>query len=104
GAAGVISAPKAFFDRVHAAPQAAGALLILDEATCFRLSTGGAQKALGTDADLSVLGKLVTGGFPGAAVGGRAELMDMRDPRKPILSISGRFSGSPVSMAAGYAC
>jgi glutamate-1-semialdehyde 2,1-aminomutase len=101
GAGGIVAAPKEFFDRVHAAARKAGALFIVDEATVFRVSTGGAQKIIGIDPDLTVLGKVIGGGTPAGAVGGKEEYMRVLDPRRGQLLISGTFSGNPVTMAAG---
>ena len=103
GAGGIVSAPKDFFDRVHAAARKAGALFIIDEATVFRTSTGGAQKVIGIDPDLTVLGKIVGGGTPAGAIGGKADFMKVLDPRRGEVLISGTFSGNPVTMAAGLA-
>lgn len=103
GAGGIVSAPKAFFDRVHAAARKAGALFIIDEATVFRTSTGGAQKIIGIDPDLTVLGKVIGGGTPAGAIGGKEEFMRVLDPSRGQLLISGTFSGNPVTMAAGVA-
>lgn len=103
GGGGIVAGTPEFFSRVHAAARKAGALFILDEATVFRLSTGGAQKLIGIDPDLTVMGKVVGGGTPAGAVGGKREFMRMFDPRVGKLSISGTFAGNPVTMAAGIA-
>lgn len=103
GAGGIVTAPKEFFDRVHAAARRAGALFIIDEATVFRTSTGGAQKIIGIDPDLTVLGKVIGGGTPAGAIGGKREYMQVLDPGRGELLISGTFSGNPLTMAAGIA-
>lgn len=103
GAGGIVTASKDFFDRVHAAARRAGALFIIDEATVFRTSTGGAQKIIGIDPDLTVLGKIIGGGTPAGAVGGKREYMEVLNPSRGELLISGTFSGNPVTMAAGVA-
>jgi glutamate-1-semialdehyde 2,1-aminomutase len=99
--AGMVGAPREFFTRVQAAATAAGALLILDEATVYRLNTGGAQALLDFQPDLTVLGKLIGGGFPCGGVGGRRELMELANPITGNVQISGTFSGNPVTTAAG---
>ena len=80
-----------------------GAVLVLDEViTGFRLARGGAQELHGVAADLTVMGKVVGGGFPLAALGGRAALMDHLAPDGPVYQ-SGTLSGNPVAVAAGHA-
>jgi glutamate-1-semialdehyde 2,1-aminomutase len=80
-----------------------GALLIFDEViTGFRAAFGGAQKLLGVAPDLTCLGKVVGGGFPAAAYGGRRELMRQMAPDGPIYQ-AGTLSGNPLAMAAGLA-
>jgi glutamate-1-semialdehyde 2,1-aminomutase len=80
-----------------------GALLIHDEVmTGFRLAYGGAQQLLGDSPDLTVLGKIVGGGYPVGAYGGRAEIMKKVMPAGPVFQ-AGTLSGNPVAMAAGIA-
>lgn len=80
-----------------------GALLIYDEVmTGFRLSYGGAQQLFGDKPDLTVLGKIVGGGYPVGAYGGRAEIMRKVMPAGPVFQ-AGTLSGNPVAMAAGIA-
>jgi glutamate-1-semialdehyde 2,1-aminomutase len=80
-----------------------GALLILDEVmTGFRLSLGGAQRVYGIEPDLTTLGKILGGGLPCGAFGGRAEVMDMLAPLGPVYQ-AGTLSGNPLAMAAGMA-
>ena len=82
---------------------ASGALLVLDEViTGFRLGRAGAQGHYGIDADLTVLGKIVGGGFPLAAVGGREDVMRELAPTGPVYQ-AGTLSGNPVAVAAGLA-
>ncbi len=82
---------------------ACGAVLVFDEViTGFRLARGGAQQLHGVAADLTVMGKVVGGGFPLAALGGPAELMDHLAPDGPVYQ-SGTLSGNPVAVAAGRA-
>ena len=80
-----------------------GALLIFDEVmTGFRLAKGGAQECFGTTPDLSCFGKIIGGGLPVGAFGGRTEIMDMLSPLGPVYQ-AGTLSGNPLAMAAGIA-
>jgi glutamate-1-semialdehyde 2,1-aminomutase len=80
-----------------------GALLIYDEVmTGFRLAYGGAQQLLGDLPDVTVLGKIIGGGFPVGAYGGRADVMNKVMPAGPVFQ-AGTLSGNPVAMAAGIA-
>lgn len=80
-----------------------GALLIFDEVmTGFRLARGGAQERFGITPDLSCFGKIIGGGLPVGAFGGRAEIMDCLAPLGPVYQ-AGTLSGNPVAMAAGLA-
>src|SRR5881275_2281663 len=79
------------------------ALLIFDEViTGFRLSRGGAQEIYGIKPDLTVLGKVIGGGLPVGAFGGRAEIVDQLSPDGPVYQ-AGTLSGNPLAMAAGLA-
>src|SRR5258707_2401551 len=80
-----------------------GALLIFDEVmTGFRLAKGGAQERFGIRPDLSCFGKIIGGGLPVGAFGGRADIMDCLAPTGPVYQ-AGTLSGNPVAMAAGIA-
>jgi glutamate-1-semialdehyde 2,1-aminomutase len=80
-----------------------GALLIFDEVmTGFRVTRGGAQKLYGINPDLTALGKVIGGGLPVGAFGGRAEIMDQLSPDGPVYQ-AGTLSGNPLAMAAGLA-
>ncbi len=80
-----------------------GILLIFDEVmTGFRLSRGGAQERFGVMPDLTTLGKIIGGGMPVGAYGGRREIMDFVSPAGPVYQ-AGTLSGNPIAMAAGYA-
>jgi len=80
-----------------------GALLIFDEVmTGFRVAKGGAQEIFGVKPDLTVLGKVIGGGLPVGAFGGRAEIMDRLSPDGPVYQ-AGTLSGNPLAMAAGLA-
>ncbi len=80
------------------------ALLILDEVVTFRLSKGGMQEVEGIQADLMALGKIIGGGFPVGAFGGRKDIMSIFDSTQPkSISHSGTFNGNDITMAAGMA-
>jgi glutamate-1-semialdehyde 2,1-aminomutase len=80
-----------------------GALLIFDEVmTGFRVARGGAQEIYGVKPDLTVLGKVIGGGLPVGAFGGRADIMDELSPNGPVYQ-AGTLSGNPLAMAAGLA-
>lgn len=80
-----------------------GALLIFDEVmTGFRVARGGAQELFGIRPDLTALGKVIGGGLPVGAFGGRAEIMDELSPLGPVYQ-AGTLSGNPLAMAAGLA-
>src|SRR5581483_4543150 len=80
-----------------------GAVLIIDEVmTGFRVAYGGAQELYGLEPDLVTLGKIIGGGLPVAAYGGRAEIMDKIAPLGPVYQ-AGTLSGNPLAMAAGLA-
>lgn len=82
---------------------AEGALLIFDEVmTGFRLAPGGAQEMYGVMPDLTALGKVIGGGLPVGAFGGRADIMDLLSPDGPVYQ-AGTLSGNPIAMAAGLA-
>lgn len=98
---GVVTAPAEFFQRVLAAARAAGSVFVLDEVITFRQSTGGMQKTLGITPDITMFGKIIGGGFPVGAIGGRRDLMEHLDPRRGIINHSGTFNGNPLTAAAG---
>ena len=82
---------------------AEGIVLIFDEVmTGFRLAKGGAQEVFGVQADLTTLGKIIGGGMPVGAYGGRKEIMDFVSPAGPVYQ-AGTLSGNPIAMAAGQA-
>jgi glutamate-1-semialdehyde 2,1-aminomutase len=102
--AGLRPAEPAFAALVREETSRRGIALILDEVITARLGVGGMQEAYGVEGDLTVLGKLIGGGLPIGALGGRAELMDVFDPGRPdAVPNSGTFSANPVSMRAGAA-
>ena len=80
-----------------------GIVLIFDEVmTGFRLARGGAQELFGVEPDLTTLGKIIGGGMPVGAYGGKKEIMDTVSPVGPVYQ-AGTLSGNPIAMAAGYA-
>ena len=90
-----------FLETLREQCTAAGAVLILDEVmTGFRVAKGGAQSLFGIQPDLTTLGKIVGGGMPAAAFGGRADIMASIAPDGPVYQ-AGTLSGNPVAMAAG---
>ncbi|MEO0483156.1 MAG: aspartate aminotransferase family protein [Planctomycetota bacterium] len=82
-----------------------GVLLVLDEVVTFRSEYGGLQERFGVTPDLTALGKMIGGGFPVGAIGGRADVMDVMNPAgdRYLFPHSGTFSANPVSTAAGLA-
>ena len=101
--AGVIPPAPGFLEYLRTATRDAGALLIFDEViTGFRLGVGGAQGRFGIEPDLTTLGKIIGGGMPIGAYGGRTELMDLVAPLGPVYQ-AGTLSGHPLAMAAGLA-
>lgn len=101
GAGGVVRASPEFLRRVRDAVHAAGALFVMDEVITLRLATGGTQSLVGVEPDLTMLGKLIGGGFPVGAVGGPLEYMSIFDPEAPRGIHSGTYNANPVTMAAG---
>lgn len=104
GAAGVIPAEGAFLSGLRDVTREAGVLLILDEVITLRLAWGGAQSLYGIRPDLTLLGKIIGGGLPIGAFGGRADVMAFYDPRRSdVITHSGTFNGNAATMAAGLA-
>jgi len=103
--AGLVPATEQYIATLRQAASETGALLIFDEVICYRLGYQGAQPLWNVAADLTVLGKVIGGGFPVGAVGGRRDVMAVFDPSagKPALPHGGTFSANPVTMVAGYA-
>ncbi len=100
---GLVPAEEGFLTLLRERADATGALLILDEVISgFRVARGGAQELTGVRGDLLVLGKILGGGLPVAAVGGRAELMNMLAPAGEVYQ-AGTLSGNPLAIAAGMA-
>ena len=100
---GVVPPEPGFLEGLRECCDAHGALLLFDEViTGFRVGLGGVQAASGVRPDLTVLGKVMGGGFPCAAFGGRADVMDLLAPAGPVYQ-AGTLSGNPVAAAAGIA-
>ncbi|HXX19082.1 MAG TPA: glutamate-1-semialdehyde 2,1-aminomutase [Candidatus Acidoferrum sp.] len=100
---GVVPPAPGFLEALRRITQRDGALLIFDEViTGFRLAYGGAQKVYGIQADMTALGKIIGGGLPVAAYGGRREIMDLISPLGPVYQ-AGTLSGNPLAMRAGLA-
>jgi glutamate-1-semialdehyde 2,1-aminomutase len=94
---------EGFLDTLQTRCSDAGALLILDEVmTGFRVARGGAQEIFGIKPDLTTIGKVVGGGLPAAAFGGRADVLSSIAPDGPVYQ-AGTLSGNPLAMAAGLA-
>ena len=103
--AGILSQRREFVQAVRDITRRHNVLLILDEIVSFRVATGGLQQQCDVAPDLTTFGKLVGGGFPVGAFGGRADIMDLLDNTQggTGFSQSGTFSAHPITMAAGLA-
>ncbi|HOY61894.1 MAG TPA: glutamate-1-semialdehyde 2,1-aminomutase, partial [bacterium] len=98
---GVILPEPGFLEDLRQLTAERGALLIFDEViTGFRLAPGGAQEYFNISPDLTTLGKIIGGGLPVGAYGGRSDLMDMMAPSGPVYQ-AGTLSGNPIAVAAG---
>lgn len=103
GNMGVVPPGDGFLKGLRELTKSHGALLILDEVmTGFRVAPGGAQAVYGVTPDLTTLGKIIGGGLPVGAYGGRADLMEMIAPAGPVYQ-AGTLSGNPLAMTAGLA-
>ena len=103
GNMGCVPPAPGFLESLRKVTHADGALLILDEVmTGFRVSFGGAQKLYNITPDLTCLGKIIGGGLPVGAYGGRKDIMEMVAPLGPVYQ-AGTLSGNPLAMAAGLA-
>ena len=101
GNMGCILPENGYLDTLRALTEKHGALLIFDEVMCgFRASLGGAQAAYGITPDLTCLGKIIGGGLPCAAYGGRRDIMEQIAPAGPVYQ-AGTLSGNPLAMTAG---
>lgn len=103
GNAGLFNPKSGWLEFLRQISQAHGALLIFDEVmTGFRLAPGGAQERFGITPDLTTFGKIIGGGLPVGALGGRADIMDYLAPVGPVYQ-AGTLSGNPLALAAGLA-
>ena len=101
GNAGFITPEPGFLEGLREVTQENGALLVFDEVmTGFRISYGGAQERFGVTPDLTTMGKVIGGGLPVGAYGGRKEIMSMVSPAGPMYQ-AGTLSGNPLAMTAG---
>ncbi len=101
---GIVEPKEGFLEKVNELTHKAGALVIYDEViTAFRFMYGGAQNLLGITPDLTALGKIIGGGLPIGAYGGKKEIMEQVAPLGPAYQ-AGTMAGNPASMAAGIAC
>lgn len=99
--AGLVFPREGYLTKMREITRAHGALVIFDEVmTGFRLARGGVQELEGFDPDLTAMGKVIGGGLPVGAFGGRAEIMDMLAPDGPVYQ-AGTLSGNPLAMVAG---
>jgi glutamate-1-semialdehyde 2,1-aminomutase len=103
--AGLVPADPEFVRAIRDWTRRHGVLLVLDEVITYRCEHAGLQACYGLTPDLTALGKMIGGGFPIGAVAGRAEVMNVLNPRAPRLLFphAGTFSGNPISLAAGLA-
>lgn len=100
---GVVPPAPGFLEALRRITEREGALLIFDEViTGFRLAYGGAQNVYGVQPDMTALGKIIGGGLPVAAYGGRRDIMDQIAPLGPVYQ-AGTLSGNPLAMCAGIA-
>ena len=106
GSAGMIAADREYLHALREVTRRHGILLILDEVVSFRVAYGGAAEHYGVTPDLYVYGKLIGGGFPLGAFGGRADVMALFDPSRgrPQIPHPGSYNANPVSLIAGAAC
>ena len=103
GNMGVVPPAAGFLEALRSLCDASGALLVFDEViTGFRVARGGAQELYGVRPDLTILGKIVGGGLPLAAFGGRGDVLDLLAPSGPVYQ-AGTLSGNPLATAAGLA-
>lgn len=101
GNMGCVMADRDFLQKLRELCTAEGILLVFDEVMCgFRVARGGAQELYGINADLTTFGKIIGGGLPVGAYGGRRDVMELVAPSGPVYQ-AGTLSGNPLAMAAG---
>src|SRR3954452_8188988 len=103
GSAGMIPADRAYLEMLREVTQQLGILLVLDEVVSLRVAYGGAQEYFGVTPDLTIFGKMIGGGFPLGAFGGRADIMALFDPSsgRPLIPHPGSHNANPIGMIAG---
>ncbi|MBO0731735.1 MAG: aminotransferase class III-fold pyridoxal phosphate-dependent enzyme, partial [Acidimicrobiaceae bacterium] len=104
GAGGVIPPLPGFLERLRAVTSELGIVLIFDEVISLRVAPGGAQERFGVTPDLTTMGKIIGGGLPVSAFGGRADVMAVFESGRPgAVAQGGTYNGNPLGMAAGLA-
>jgi glutamate-1-semialdehyde 2,1-aminomutase len=105
GSAGMIPAERDYLQMLRQVTERLGILLIFDEVVSLRVAHGGAQEYFGIRPDLTCLGKMIGGGFPLGAFGGRTDIMAMFDPSggRPAIPHPGSLNANPIGMVAGIA-
>lgn len=105
GAGGVVAPAPGFLQFLRDITRERGILLIFDEVITLRMSSGGAQAYYGVTPDLTTMGKIIGGGLPVGAFGGRADVMSVHDPRsgRPVVTHLGTFNANPLTLSAGIA-
>ena len=102
GGSGMVPADQEYLDALREFTEVDGSVLIFDEVISFRVAHGGAQEHYGIRPDMTTFGKIIGGGFPVGAFGGRRDLMDLYDPTTgPAVGHAGTFNGNPMTMVAG---
>ena len=103
GSAGMIPVEQGYLEMLREVTERLGILLVFDEVISFRVAYGGAQEHYGVSPDLTCLGKLIGGGFPLGAFGGREDIMTMFDPSRarPQIPHPGSYNANPISLVAG---
>ncbi|WP_207392711.1 aminotransferase class III-fold pyridoxal phosphate-dependent enzyme [Aeromicrobium sp. IC_218] len=100
--AGLVPADPDFVTHLRETTRRLGAVLVVDEVITYRLGVGGLHQRYGIEPDLVTFGKVIGGGYPVGGLGGRAEIMDVFDPRRSgAVGWGGTFSANPVTMTAG---
>jgi glutamate-1-semialdehyde 2,1-aminomutase len=104
GSGGVVPPGAGYLELARSLTREAGALLVFDEVITFRLAPGGYQEIAGLEPDLTAFAKIIGGGFPVGAVGGRADVMEVFQPGTPrSVMHSGTYNGNPITAVAGLA-
>lgn len=103
---GLVAATPEYLSMIRSVTRELGILLVFDEVFSFRLGYNGIQGVVGTTPDLTALGKIIGGGLPVGAVGGRSDIMAVFDQTNPPVKVehAGTFNANPMTMAAGVAC